>query len=734
MIEHGIVSILLILSKALLLRFAGAHRVVSTKTCSWLGLVGLLCAWPALSTRLRAADGSQDTHNGELVVRVVDEKGVACSGAHLTLFAVDLETHAWTDMNRDAISDASGSVRYDRLHSEYAEYVVRAKTDDGQIGVRSCLFRHGVPRLTADLIVQHPVATTVRLHDQTGKPITGTSLWVITHIGVNGILRSVAPQTLTVFGAAPTTSDGAGNLTLPDLPPGKLYAQFVHKDYAPAGWLDEATTIEPGAAIDVTMSEGVRVELGVTVPGAPEHVSGLRIRLIHEPSLHPSSIIGDLPELGADGKLYLTLAEGKYSFLALAHPDYIVTPSYSETVKPFELRRGAENRFAFQLQPKVNVRGRVVNNSSGKPESGCSVFGQASPGIQDGPFSQFASNWSDVDGSATDDRGEFELKLPPGRVRVRASPVGGFARPEFEEIEVATDGSSIVPDIHIQPIPKVRGVIRDQHGNPVPRAVVRFRDSDLFWDGPVVSDARGRFELSPDHLPADLLSDKRKPLQTIVAFDPYAPVGAKAVLSFTDPKSFESLTLQLGSQGYDFPVNGFPGERDGIRQGVSDEVRNSRALLSRGGQIAPELDGAAWLNADKPTMSLADFRGKYVLLQFWTTWCGPCHRDMPILKLAHDLYKDKDLVIIGVHDNSTPIDAIKQDVAAQKLPYPIVVDHQDGRILSAYKPLGVTGYPTYFLIAPNGSIVGDPTGTNRGLRIYMLEILRQQLMARKDKI
>ena len=128
-------------------------------------------------------------------------------------------------------------------------------------------------------------------------------------------------------------------------------------------------------------------------------------------------------------------------------------------------------------------------------------------------------------------------------------------------------------------------------------------------------------------------------------------------------------------------------------------------------------------------MSLADFRGKYVLLEFWTTWCGPCHRDMPKVKLAYDLYKDQGLVVIGVHDNSTPLDGIKQDVAEQGLSYPIVVDRPDGRILASYKPLGVIGYPTYILIGPDGNVVEDPTGTARGFHMYLLEILRQKLMS-----
>jgi hypothetical protein len=294
---------------------------------------------------------------------------------------------------------------------------------------------------------------------------------------------------------------------------------------------------------------------------------------MHASSLHPSSIIGELPELNADGKVKLTLADGKYSFLQLSHPDYIVTPEYSKTSKPFELRRDTENRFTFQLRPKGKVRGRVVNDSNRKPAAGCSIFGQAGPGIQEGPFSQFASNWFDVDGTATNERGEFELKLPPGWVRVRASPEGAVARPEYQEVEVASDGSTIVPDIHIQPIPKVRGVVRDQNGEPISHVVVRFRDSDLFWDRPVATDSQGRFELSLDHLPADLLTEKRKAVQTILAFHPHAPLGAEAKLRLSDEESLKSLALRLGPQHYDVPITGFPDERAALLAGLSAHLR-----------------------------------------------------------------------------------------------------------------------------------------------------------------
>ncbi len=667
---------------------------------------------------------------GEIVVRVTDEARMPLRNARLSLFAFDADQRLWNDTHRDARADSSGSARYDGLLTERAQYLVRAKTDDGRIGVRSCVFRDGIAHLEIDLTVQRPVSTTIHLHDQAGRPIAGASLWVITHIGVNGLLRLIEPRSLANFGRAPERSDAAGNLVIPELPPGKIFPRFVHADYAPAG-VDELT-IPSSSTVDVAMLDGVKVNLDFTVPEGARPIKGLRIRLPHDPVLHPSSLDGELPELRPDGKVQLTLAAGKYYSLGISHPAFVVTPEYNLPNERIELRTDVDNRFTFQLRPKLRVRGRVVNESSGNPVARCWVSGETDGGVQDGPFARFASKWTGDVGSSsqTEDHGGYELKLPPGPARVRASLEGMIAFPEYKTISVAPDGSTVVPDIVMRHIPKVKGIVRDRKGQPVPRAIVRFRDSDLFWYHPVVTDALGRFELVPDHMPTDLLTDKTKPLQTILAFHPYEPLGAQTQVSFSSVEPLDDVKLQLEPQGYSFPVDGFPNERAALLQDLSTERKNAQALLSRGGQTAPELDGEVWLNTDKPTMRLADFRGKYVLLQFWTTWCGPCHQDMPNLKLAYDLYKDKGLVIVGIHDNTTPIDAIKQDVAAQKLPYPIVVDHQDGRILSSYKPLGVSGYPTYFLIAPDGSIVPDPTGSSQGVRNYMLEMLRQQLMTR----
>jgi thiol-disulfide isomerase/thioredoxin len=151
--------------------------------------------------------------------------------------------------------------------------------------------------------------------------------------------------------------------------------------------------------------------------------------------------------------------------------------------------------------------------------------------------------------------------------------------------------------------------------------------------------------------------------------------------------------------------------------------------MSLAGKPAPELDGAAWLNTEKPKMSLADFRGKFVLLQFWTTWCGVCHWDLPNLKITRDLYEKKGLVVIGVHDNSMPLDAIKEDAAKNGMTWPIVVDQPDGRISASYNGRGFSGFPSYILIGPDGKVIkDDQTVASPSLFEFKTEVVRQFLM------
>ena len=123
--------------------------------------------------------------------------------------------------------------------------------------------------------------------------------------------------------------------------------------------------------------------------------------------------------------------------------------------------------------------------------------------------------------------------------------------------------------------------------------------------------------------------------------------------------------------------------------------------LKAGHTDAPEF--AAWDMAGKK-FKLADFRGKYVLLDFWATWCGPCVGEMPYLKQAHEKFKDrKDFVIISLSLDKT-INEPREFLKKNELPWVqgYLGDWSETKVPGQY---GVEGIPALFLISPEGKII-----------------------------
>jgi thiol-disulfide isomerase/thioredoxin len=193
-------------------------------------------------------------------------------------------------------------------------------------------------------------------------------------------------------------------------------------------------------------------------------------------------------------------------------------------------------------------------------------------------------------------------------------------------------------------------------------------------------------------------------------FEFIVPSGVYTLLAYgSDVKTKRNTT-----------ITALPGQRELIVEPIA--MTASKLVLMQG-QPAPELTGVMGWKGKKTT--LAKLKGKFVLLEFWGFWCGPCVQSMPELIELHEKFADKGLAIIGIHlDVEGDIDtAAKLDdkIAGYKkelwngrdLPFPVAltsgkrVGEGDERTHGgAAAQYGVSGYPTTILIDRDGKVVG----------------------------
>ena len=192
------------------------------------------------------------------------------------------------------------------------------------------------------------------------------------------------------------------------------------------------------------------------------------------------------------------------------------------------------------------------------------------------------------------------------------------------------------------------------------------------------------------------------------------PTKHRAIVKYvlSHPDSDGSLYLMRFLSGMINYKKCLPALSERVRHGIMKRLYDffvaaeaeTDAYLSKTAEaitIGKEATGFSLEDINGNVLTLSSLRGKYVMLDFWGSWCGACIKSFPHLKAFYEQHRDKlEVVDIACHDTKEKWNAA---VKRHELPWLHVLNGEGTNDVAEL--YGVQAYPTYVLIAPDGKVV-----------------------------